>query len=271
MISDPPGRPLRFYQVRLSEGAAWFGATVAALFNAAGMLLEIAIIKEIPGISTKPAVISAFAALILVAALFVFRKRPSVKWASIAYSMTTVSVAIPLLFTNMHFAVLEKNWVPFQENKLGCLVAAMVAPGFRVGLLSILVYCVSAVLQLEFFFPQHLKARVAVGEPWATLAFCLAGVLALIYRFRRAQLEQEVARIQAQNFAIKQLADIFLNVRDRMNTPLQVIELSVDVLRKSNYPHQPILDCIDRSVQRLTEINSVLVRHEKEIESEAKQ
>jgi hypothetical protein len=84
------------------------------------------------------------------------------------------------------------------------------------------------------------------------------------------QLELEVARIQAQNFAIKRLAMIFLSIRDRMNTPLQVIELSVDLLRNTDEPAEPIVDRIDKSVRRLREINSVLVRHEKEIEWEAK-
>jgi hypothetical protein len=260
----------RFYQVRLPAGDAWFGATMAALFNAFGMLIEVAIVKEISGVSAEPAAISALLALILLLVLFLRRKRPSVKWAYIAYSFTTVSVITVLLLTNLHFAISERNWVPFQESKLGCLAAAMVAPGFWVGLLSILAYCLSALLQLEFFFPPAVTERAAVFEPWPTLAFGLAGVLALIYRFRRVQLELEVARIQAQNFAIKRLAMIFLNIRDRMNTPLQVIELSVDLLRNTDEPAEPILDRIDKSVRRLREINSVLVRHEKEIEWEAK-
>jgi signal transduction histidine kinase len=269
MIASGPARPLRFYQVRLFERDAWFGATVAALFNALGMLIEILIIREIPGIATKPAAISASMGVIVFTALLIRRKTPSVEWAYVAYSITFVSVATALFFMNLHFAVLEKNWVPFQETKLGCLVAAMVAPGFWLGLLSILAYCLSAVLQFEFLFPPHLKARVS-AEPWATLAFGLAGVLALIYRFRRAQLEQEVARIQAQNFAIKRLADVFLNIRDRMNTPLQVIELSVELLRNSDVPPKPILERIGRSVRKLREINSVLISHEKEIEWETK-
>jgi hypothetical protein len=146
----------------------------------------------------------------------------------------------------------------------------MVAPGFWVGLLSILAYSLSAIVQFEFFFPPQVQSQAGTAEPWATLAFGLCGVLALIYRFRRAQLEQEVARIQAQNAAIRRLANIFLNIRDRMNTPLQVIELSVDVLRNTDQPVEPILERIDRSVASLREINSVLVRHEKEIEWEAK-
>ena len=269
-LSEPSSdRRPRFYQVRLSERDAWFGATVAAAFNALGMLFQIAIVRRTPAISEKPEIISALVALILFIGLFAWRKTPSVKWASIAYSATTVSVVTVLLLTNLQFAVLEKHWVPFQANKLGCLIAAMIAPGFWVGLLSILAYCLSALLQFEFFFPLEIRLQAA-GEPWPILAFGLAGVLALIYRFRRAYLEHELARIQAQNLVIRRLASILLSIRDRMNSPLQVIELSVELLRNSSQPGEPNLDRIDRSMNNLREINSMLIRYEREIDWQAR-
>src|SRR5262245_19877802 len=103
----------RFYQVRLSDREAWFGAMVAALFNALGMLLELAIVQKTPGIPQKPAAISACLALLLVVALFLSRRTPSTKLAYVAYLFTTVSVVTVLLSTNLHSAFLEKNWVPF--------------------------------------------------------------------------------------------------------------------------------------------------------------
>jgi hypothetical protein len=264
------GRASRFYNIRLSERDAWFGATVAALFTAVGMLLEVAIVRKIPGISPRPSEISAFVALLLLIFLFIRRKTPSVRWASVVYLVNTASVITVLVLTNLQFAVLEPNWVPFEATKLGCLIAAMVAPGFWVGLVSILAYFFSAFLQFEIFFPPEIRSQVADAEPWPLLAFALAGVLALVYRFRRAQLEQEIAYVEAQSFAIKRLANAFLNIRDLMNTPLQVIELSIDVLRKSNHGNKPVIDRIDHSMQMLREINSVLVQHEKEIEWQAK-
>jgi hypothetical protein len=51
-----------------------------------------------------------------------------------------------------------------------------------------------------------------------------------------------------------------------MNTPLQVIEFSIDLLRNSKGAPKPTIDRIDRSLQHLREINSVLVQHEKEID-----
>jgi hypothetical protein len=233
------------------------------------MLLEIQISRRTPGMSAKLPALSALVGLLLLLVLFIWRRTPSVRWACIIYSINTASVATVLGLTNLPMALAETNWVPFQASKLGCLIAAMLAPGFWVGLLSILAYSISAVIQFEFFFPPELRAQAA-PEPWPIIAFALGGILALAYRFRRAQLEQEVARIQAQNFAIRRLANAFLNIRDLMNTPLQVIEFSVDLLRNSKEPAKPIIDRIDRSVQSLREINSVLVQHEKEIEWEAR-
>ena len=264
------GRVFHFYNVRLSEREAWLGVTVAAMFNVLGMLLELGVIRNVPGVSSKPASVSAFVGLILLVVVFVRRKTPSIKWAYVLYLINVAAVATSLSLTNQQFALSEKNWVPFQASKLGCLIAAMVAPGFWVGLLSILTHTLSALLQFEFFFPPQIKAQVST-EPWPILAFGLAGILALVYRFRRTELEQEVARIQAKHFALRGSAKAFLNIRDRMNTPLQVIELSVGLLRNSEGPSKPILDHIDRSVKSLRDINSVLVQHEKEIEWQVKQ
>jgi hypothetical protein len=258
-------RPSRFYNVHLSEQDAWLGTTAAVLFNALGMLLEIALVRKSPGVSAGSSFLSGLVALALLVVLFVRRKSPSVKWASVLYLVNAGFVIMALVSTNLQFAVSAKNWVPFQATKLACLIAALVAPSFGVGLASILAHSLSALLQFQFLFPPEVKRQVGDGEPLPILAFALAGILALVYRFRRVQVEQELARTQVQNLAISRLANAFLNIRDLMNTPLQVIELSISLLRQSKEPPQPILDRMDRSVQSLREINSLLVAHEKEI------
>ncbi len=269
-IHETVNEPVESYStplhlVRLPDRDAWFGATIAALFNAVGMLIEIEIIRKFPGVPTRPAELSGLFAVLLLIVLFFERRTPSMARANIIYSLTTISIVAVFLSINPRLAIAEPNWVPFQESKLGCLAAAMVAPAFGTGFLSIAAFSLSAILQFELFFPAEIKATVS-AEPWPTIAFSLCGVLALVYRFRRAQLQQEVAKTHAQNAAISRLAHVFLDIRDRMNTPLQVIELSVDLLRQSNRPSEPILDRIDRSVDSLREINSLLVRHEKEIQ-----
>src|SRR5262249_50051215 len=144
------GRAVHFYNVRLSAREAWFGATIAALFNALGMLLEIEVVRKFPGVSVTPAAISALIALLLLIVLFIRRKTPLVKLASFFYLINATSVITVLVLTNLPFAVATKNWEPFQATKLGCLVAAMLAPGFWVGLSAVLAHSLSAVFQFEF-------------------------------------------------------------------------------------------------------------------------
>jgi len=258
-----------FYNVRLSERDAWFGTTVAVIFNALGMLLDIGIIRSVPGVSEQPAFISSVVGLLLLIVLLIRRKTPSLALARVIFLINSASVAVSLGLTNLQFAAFDPTWVPFQAIKLGCLIPAMVAPEFWVGLASILAYALTAVFQLQFSFSPETRSRF-VEEPWAVLAFALAGILALVYRFRRAQLEHEMARVQAQNFALTRMAGAFLNIRDFMNTPLQVIELSVALLRNSKQPPEQLLERIDRSLHSLREINSVLVEHEKNVEWQPK-
>jgi hypothetical protein len=268
MSTSPVTRPARFFNVQLSPRDAWLGATAAASFNMLGMWIEVAIVRKL-GVPVTAPIVSSLVGLALLVVLYVWRHAPSVRWASVLYLINTSSVIAALLWTNPQFAVSVAYWDSFQATKLGCLVAALVAPGFWVGVVSILAHCLTAVAQFEFFFPPEVKAKIP-AEPWPLIAFGLGGLFALAYRFRRFQLEQDVARIQAQNLALKRLAGAFLNIRDLMNTPIQVIDLSVDLMRKSNEPFDLNLDRIERSVASLKEINAVLVQHEQEIEWESR-
>src|SRR5262245_28212609 len=110
---EAAAREKHFYTVRLSDRDAWFGTTVAAFFNAAGMLLEVGLIRQLDVISSRPAAIAALVGVLLLVVLFTKRKTPSVRWASIIYTINTAAVASALVWTNLPFAFLEKNWVPF--------------------------------------------------------------------------------------------------------------------------------------------------------------
>src|SRR5262245_20628759 len=108
-----PAPASRFYNVRLSPRDAWFGVTMAALFNAVGMSIEIGVIRRIPGISATSSVISALVGAALLVVLFVRRKRPSVAWANVIYLINTASVVAALLFTNVQFTIVDHQ-APFQ-------------------------------------------------------------------------------------------------------------------------------------------------------------
>src|SRR5215468_8357457 len=87
---------LSFYNVVLSDREAWFGVTIAALFNVVGMLLELAITREVPGVAERPSVAAATVGVILLIVLFIRRKTPSVKSANVVYLINTAEIVTAL-------------------------------------------------------------------------------------------------------------------------------------------------------------------------------
>jgi hypothetical protein len=177
-----------------------------------------------------------------------------------------VSFALCLVYAySPYFAAGDKSWVPFQASKLGAMVAGLLAPGFTIGLVGIGLHAGSSVVQF-LSFPREMQAPWIGEEPWATLAFGLAGVFVLVLRFRIRQLEMERIEAQAEAEATRRLALSFLELRDLMNTPLQSIELATALLREEIDEGDPIPDLIERSSEKLRQIAEMLKRYEHAIE-----
>ena len=84
----------------------------------------------------------------------------------------------------------------------------------------------------------------------------------LVYRLRGLALEREMLRVQAEAAAAEQLARTFLRLRDYANTPIQTIAFTTELLRAKNHDLKPILDRLERAVERLTELSRALTRYE---------
>src|SRR5690606_27321162 len=66
--------------------------------------------------------------------------------------------------------------------------------------------------------------------------------------------------------AMNRIAKIFLGVRDLMNTPLQNIELSLEILRNQRNSNQHAVKCIERALNDLQNLNGLLTKHEQSVE-----
>jgi hypothetical protein len=73
-------------------------------------------------------------------------------------------------------------------------------------------------------------------------------------------------RIRTESIATQRLARAFLALRDFTNTPLQTIELAAGIMRKQHPEWGPIIDRIDRSVDRLYRLNHTFSVYESRIE-----
>jgi hypothetical protein len=229
------------------------------------MALELGIGRGTPGIANWPVYVSQLLGCAILILLFFQRNRPRTSVAATLFLANAMIVCFALYMRHAFYAnaSLSHPWVPFQANKLGCLIAALLAPNLGVGLLAIAAHAGSSVWQYEFFSPA-IQSHLAFAEPEATLAFGLAGVLTLVARIRRIQADQDAAAIKAQADATKNLAKTILRLRDSMNTPLQAVDLSTTLLDQHSDQQENALKCIKNAVSSLREINLALQEYEKD-------
>jgi hypothetical protein len=88
----------------------------------------------------------------------------------------------------------------------------------------------------------------------------------LAYRVHSVALSRRMLRVRSESLATQRLARTFLSLRDFTNTPLQTIELAAKVLRWQCPDKAPMLDRIDRSIDRLYRLNHAFSVYEAQIE-----
>lgn len=95
-----------------------------------------------------------------------------------------------------------------------------------------------------------------------TLSIVSAGWLFALVEYLRERIER------AEMASLKNMARAFIQLRDLMNTPLQVIELAMALLPPELREREMPLDRIDRALSQLRTINVALTRYEKDVDWE---
>lgn len=178
--------------------------------------------------------------------LILRRHTCSVAGAERAYVLIAAIVSWVLLSSAPGLAALGPRWVPYQELKLACFVAALVAPTFRSGIAGIAMHGGGAIVQY-LTLDAVVRGRMAAGEPLATVTFLVGGFVTLVVRYRSLMHER----------AAEAMASL-LYVRDLMNTPLQTIELGTALLRDESAPSAlPTLTMIQNAVASMRQLNDI--------------
>jgi hypothetical protein len=245
----------------LATKHAWRGAFVAAALNAAGMSVDFLLARDIATMPIYPFAMSALVGIGLIVFLLIRRQRATVRLGSAAFLANTVAVLAALWITSGYWATTGRAWTPFQANKLGALAVPMLAPQLGVGLASIAGFAAIAIGKYYFLDPD-IQRGFPVGEPWFILVYALFGAVLLIYRLRGMAMEREMLRVQAEAAAAQQLARTFLRLRDYTNTPIQTIAFTTELLRAKHHDLKPILDRLERAVDKLTELSDALTSYE---------
>jgi hypothetical protein len=236
----------------------------AAALNVVGMQLDMLVARTVPGIPQGPHIMSILFGLALLIVLVAWGRNASARVGSALFLLNALVIVLALWSSNAAYAESGHLWVPFQASKLGMFTVALLAPDAWAGVLGIVMYAASSIVQ-NMTFSEMAHSHMAVGEPIATLAIGGFAMALLAYRIRADALQRDVARAVEESFALERLAAILLEVRDLRNTPLQTIELSSALIREA-HPHlQPALDRIDRAIERLKALDTRLKTHEEHV------
>jgi hypothetical protein len=240
---------------------AWRAAFVAAALNAAGMSLDLFFGRDIPNMPAYPYVVSGLVGIGLLVFLLIRRPRATVRLGSVVFLLNMAVILVALWITSGYWATSGRGWTPFQANKLGTLAVALLAPQLWVGLGSIAGFAATAIVRFYVLDPE-VQRGLPAGEPWFVLIFALFGGVLLIYRLHSLALERDMLRVQAEAAAAKELARTFLRLRDYTNTPIQTIVFTTELLRAKNRDLTPVVERLERAVEKLTELSHVLTSYE---------
>ena len=245
----------------LATRYAWRGAFVAAALNAIAMPVDAFLARDIPNMPIYPSAMSSLVGIGLIVFLLIRRQGATVRLGSVVFLLNNVAILVALWITSGYWASAGRAWTPFQANKLGALAVSVLAPQLGVGLVSIAGFAATAVAKFYVLDPE-VQRGFPVGEPWFVLIYALFGGVLLTYRLRGLALEREVLRVQAEAAAAEQLARTFLLLRDYTNTPIQTIAFTTELLRAKSHDLKPLLDRLERAVDKLTDLSHALAGYQ---------
>jgi hypothetical protein len=248
-----------------SSQYSWRGALIACGLNTIGLSMDLVLARDVPGMPIGPSLTSAGAGVLLAIVLLVRRKRPTTRLSTTVFLINNAFILVALWSTSGAFAAAPGKWIPFQANKIGALAASVLSPDLATGLIVICAYVGMALLRYATF-PVDLQQRLPIGEPWVILIYAVFALAMLGYRVHSVSLSRRMLRVRTESLATQRLARTFLALRDFTNTPLQTIELAAKVLRKRCPETLPLLDRIDRSIDRLYRLNHAFSVYEAQIE-----
>jgi hypothetical protein len=258
MIPAPP------HEVQRSQ-YRWRGTLVACGLNIAGMPMDVLLAHDVPRMPLWPPLASSAAGLVLAVVMLARRRHPTARLANTVFLLNTAAILAALWVTSAAFAGAPGRWIPFQANKVGALAAGVLAPDLATGIIAIGGF-VGMVLLRYAFLPGAIQQRLPIAEPWVIFIYAVFALAMLAYRVHSVALARRMLRFRTEAIATQRLARTFLALRDFTNTPLQTIGFGAHIVRARCPELAPIIDRIDRSIDRLYRLNRALAVYESRIE-----
>lgn len=188
---------------------------------------------------------------------------PSVKSLEIAFFIISAPFLINTWVgesSGLAMGQIRQPFIPFQFL---CIYVAVLSPGrVLIAAAEIVVTLCVAVAFWFFLKAAQYPLTGVTGEPYATLTFGLIALMMLSARAYRKRIIQKLEKTKAEAEAFERAARLFLAVRDRANSPLQVINLCATLIQARNPDEVETVERLQRSLVKLQELTDILAETE---------
>jgi hypothetical protein len=200
----------------------------------------------------------AHAALSAAILWFLLRRPHAPMRVVIASFVVLIAPVLPLLIV-WTLATPEAHVIePFIAQKMVLMGVALLTPeSAALGLV------LTGIVVAEAVVLSTLRlAGGRAGEPWVTLFYAMFAVGLLLHRAAERRLAMRLVRMTAEARALEQIAQESLDVRDRLNSPLQTLELGLELLRRraAGEPDLSLLARLRSTLERLKALSQRLAR-----------
>lgn len=248
MSKNSPAVAHQMWQIScLQSGISFACAAVLTLFFK----------NKIPGISASFLMMAVVGGVNLFI-LFQNRIRKNINVSSGVYILNVVAVGFGVLI-NHHFWL--KMGTPFEGFfgfKIVAIVVAMQAPMLTwVGWSSLSFLFVTPLAQYFIWSPEQ-QALLGIQEPGFTAVVILSCGFIYFQRLKILEMMQKQAQLKASEAEIRRFAHFLLGAQHLINSPLQVIESGIDLIRLKHPDTEPIVKKIEASFEPIRHVSQLL-------------
>jgi hypothetical protein len=199
------------------------------------------------------------ALLIVLCALWAFRKRPGPEVSHAALFLTTALVLAQVSFNHQYYFRMGVVFEPFAGEKLYALALGIIAPPvFWSGFAAILLTGLVPIVQFLMLHPQ-VREKLPLQEPWMTWIYIVVALV--LYEFRRrsqAKLQQRTAQAEERAILLQEFVKLVIDAQHLANTPLQTIENTVAVLQARLPEEREMMAPMERALEQIQKIMRLL-------------
>jgi len=265
MLETPQFRQLWNKRLRLET---WYSCVVGSALMVVAQLAALEVDRFILGrpffVLRLPYLFVALAWLIVL-----LHQRDKLSFQKIQITIVALTVAaFPYIWVSQAaYANSQHPWIPFY----GFQMAALVIAGFRYGdgvRLNVVLLAAITIEAAAFWWRFHLGSEQLLAQSgyiWNVLLTGLCAATLLMARYLYEGTLRRFIEFETRAATAEMAARVFLNVRDRANSPLQTLEIGLALLKRRQ-AESAISDALLNAFKKLVDLNEIFNAGKAEID-----